>query len=543
LARPKKKVVVNTSSEQVRELPKDRVWDMLDFAKNLASGMYPGVVSPDLLNRMMKDNSFMPKAVTEDSLNTALQNPKESENELRSYIEMMEIVSMPLKRLMSYMSDLAAFDLTYTVTAKDGTELEPKDYKKPAYKKDLKEYYSFIDRFEYKQAFRNITKDILRNELFVGCFRDVGDGIVIQQLPIDRCRISGKWAHGYLISFDMMYFMNSGVDIRMFPKFFSDKFNELFRNADGSLKYNPALPPELRGSSSYMYWVDCPPDVAWAFKLDMSLVTSIPYFAALMPDLVNQSVMRSLQKDTNMAAASKILVGAVPMLKESKTSVANMIAIDPKTLGLFMALMKSSLSSAIKVASAPLEDIKQISFDENNEMYDSYLRTSVAASGMNSALFYSSKLKANAIESQLSLESDTFVTLALYPQFEQFMNWFVNKNTSKHNFYTKFEGNQFYLNRKQRFDFAMGLANIGILLPQKIAASVNMKPNDMDRMMNEAKGVGFLDKLLQITPAAQMPGSAGAKGAGRPQKDDSELGDAGSQSRDTGSNIEKGGSV
>jgi hypothetical protein len=459
---------------------------------------------------------------------------------------MFEILSMPLKRILAYMSDLPAFDITYTSKKKDGNELEEKDYKSSAYKKDLKAIYSFLDNFEYKQNFRNICKQILRNEMFVGCFRDTGDGYVIQELPIERCKITAKWGKGFLVDFDMLYFWQPGVDINMYPKFFADAFNRMFRNPDGSLmKYNPALAPQDRGSSSYIYWVSLPPDVAWVFKLDMSLVTSIPFFAALMPDLIQSDLMRSLQKDTNMASAAKLLVGQVPMLKESKANVADMIAIKPDTLGKFLALVKAGLSKAISVAAAPLEDMQMIEFKDNNEMYDSWQRTVVANSGMNSALFYSSKLKANAIESQLSFESDSLIMSGLYPQFNQFMNYFGNKQTTKHYFYFTFEGNQFYLNRKQRFDYATGLLNFGIVLPQKIAASIGMKPQEFERQMRESKGLDFIGQLTPITPAAQMPGNGagGDKGTGRPQKGDSELGDAGSQSRDTASNVEKGGSV
>jgi hypothetical protein len=545
LARPKKKVVINTSSEQIQELSKEEVWNVLSFAQNLVSGVYPGFVTPDLLSARMRDISFMPKDSTEDDLTAALKDPKNHEAELRSYLEMFEIVHMGLKRILSYMSDLPAFDLTYTTKKKSGEELEEKDYKSPAYKKDIKNIYSFLDKFDYKQSFRTICKQILRNEIFVGCFRDTGDGVVIQELPIDRCKITGRWGRGgFLVDFDMLWFWQPGVDISLYPKFFSDAFNRMFRNPDGSMiKYNPSLAPQDRGSSSYLYWVSLPPEIGWVFKLDMSLVTSTPYFSGLMKDLIQTDLMRALQKNTNMASAAKLLVGQVPLLKESKSNVADMIAIKPDTLGKFLQLVKAGLSSSVSVAAAPLEDMQMIEFKDNNEMYDAWQRTVVANSGMNSALFYSSKLKANAIESQLSFQSDSKILEGLYSQFNFFMDYFANKQTTKHYFFFEFEGNQFYLDRKQRYDYATGLLNFGICLPQKISASLGMKPQQLERQMMEAKAMGFVDSLTPITPAAQMPGSAGAKGSGRPQKDDSELGDAGSQSRDTGSNIEKGGSI
>jgi hypothetical protein len=545
MARTKKVVTKTSSDQQLPELSKTEVWDIIQFAQGLVSGMYPGIMSPDLLSARMKDVSFLPRDATEAQLTEALRDPKNHEAELRSYLEMFEIVHMGLKRILSYMSDLPAFDLTYTAKKKSGDELEEKDYKSKSYRDDLKKVYSFLDKFDYKQSFRTICKQILRNEIFVGCFRDTGDGVVIQELPISHCKVTGRWGRGgFLVDFDMMWFWQPGVDISLYPKFFSDAFNRMFRNPDGSLmKYNPSLAPQDRGSSSYLYWISLPPEIGWVFKLDMSIVTSIPYFSGLMPDLIQSDLMRSLQKDTNMASAAKLLVGQVPMLKESKANVADMIAIKPDTLGKFLALVKAGLSKAISVAAAPLEDMQMIEFKDNNEMYDAWQRTVVANSGMNSALFYSSKLKANAIESQLSFQSDSKILEGLYSQFNFFMDYFANKQTTKNYFFFNFEGNQFYLDRKQRYDYATGLLNFGIVLPQKIGASIGLKPQEMGRMMTEAKGLGFIDRLTPITPAAQTPGNAGSKTLGRPQKGDSELGDAGSESRDSGSNIEKGGNI
>jgi hypothetical protein len=517
-------------------LSQEDVWDVLTFAKNLASGVYPNIISPDLLSSRMKDLSYSPVEASEDTLNKALRNPKESEQELRSFIENFELISQPMRRLISYLGSFLSYDYTYTCL-----NAEAKDYAKTAYKSDLKIVHEFIDNFDYKQAFRNVSKQLIRNELYVCAVRDEGDRVILQELPIDRVRITAKWDYGYLVSFDFSYFLQPGIDISLFPRFFAQKFNEIF-SGDGKNKYNPHLSPELRGNSQYIYWVDLPPDVGWVFKFDPSIVTSVPYFSGLMKDLVDQGVMRSLQKSVNMSSAARMVVGQVPMLKDTKASVKDMIAIDPTTLGRFMALVKSALSESIKVASAPLEDIQALSFDAEPEIYDKWLRTALASSGMNTALFYTSNLKANAVESQLSHQSDSLIMEHLYSQFNNFMNYFLAKRTSKFRFAVEFEGNDYYLNRQMRFETAMTLADKGLFLPQKIAAAIGMKPQSLIRMMEENKGSNFVDLLTPILSAFQMSGKDVANG-GRPQKKDSEISESGSESRSQGSNIAKGGKV
>jgi hypothetical protein len=336
--------------------------------------------------------------------------------------------------------------------------------------------------------------------------------------------------------------------------------------------------------------------VGVCFKYSPELATRLPYFTPLFSDLILQSLMRNLQKSANMAAASKMIIGQVPMLnRDAKASVKDMIAISPALLGQFLALVKSGISEAIKVASAPLEDMKGISFDSENEIYDSYLKTTLASSGVNTNLIFTSDIKPNVLETQLSLNVDEQMMTALYDQFNIFMNYFVNKYTKAFKFKFTFEGTQFFLNRQQRLDSAMTLFNVGIVLPQKIAAAVGMKPAQFRKHLEEAQATGFMDlltppalegqkQMAEITgkqqkeladqnaknqqeaakvqaklnsrpapgvpvvkPTAKPEGKTTATGqpasAGRPTKSVSEISEETEQTRTEGTNITRGGKI
>jgi hypothetical protein len=377
------------------------------------------------------------------------------------------------------------------------------------------------------------------------------------------------------VAFDFVYFLQPGVDIRLYPKFFQKKFNEIWgEDSLGKHKYNPSLAPAMRGNSQFVYWVDLPPEVGWVFKFDPSLVTSVPYYASLIPDLLNQPVIRTLQKNMNIAAASKLLVGQVPLLKETKANVTDMVSIKPETLGKFLGLMKSALADTIKVTAAPLEDIKSVSFETDSSMYDEYLRTATSASGVNAPLIYSGKLKANAIESQLSFQSDSLIMEQLYPQFNYFMEYYGNKKTRNYKYAFEFEGNAYYLDRSARFDYAKRMFDMGIILPQKLAAARGMSPQTLFRQMEESSSMNFVDmlqnpvflqqekmskigqdgaielsemgqeaalKTAKLNKANVPSTSKPASPEGRPKKKDSELSDEGSQTREDGGNIGRGG--
>jgi len=212
----------------------------------------------------------------------------------------------------------------------------------------------------------------------------------------------------------MYWFIQPGVDINMYPSFFKRKYNQLWGGSNKDKKYKPSIAPELRASSSWIYWVDIPVTFGVCFKLSPELGARLPYFTPLFNDLILQGLMRNLQKNISMAAASKMIMGEVPMLnRDSKATVKDTIAVSPELLGKFMALLKSAISDAVKVASAPLQNIKGISFESDNEMYDSFLRTALASSGVNTNLIFSSNIKPNAVETQLSLNVDEQMMTAL----------------------------------------------------------------------------------------------------------------------------------
>lgn len=526
-------VEVQTGGES--EISKENVISVLEFARAIAGTLFPGVMTPDLVNQRMKDLSYNPMVPTLDSLNQALANPKNSEEQLRSFVEYYEAVSAPVRRIISYMASQLSLDLLYTVT-----NAEPEDYKTPKFKKDQKLVYEYLDKFNYQYHFRNVIKQVLRNEIYVCAPRDVGDSIVLQELPLQYCKITSRWGKGYLVDFNFYYFLLPGISLSGFPDFFKEKYAELFTGPNGYKTYNPLISPvSERGDSRFVYWVSLPPDVGWVFKLDPSLTSGQPYMSSLLPEFLDQGVMRSLQKNLNMATATKILAASIPLLKDQGAKVTNALALDPKITGQFLSLVQGALSAAVKIAVAPIEDIKAISFDGSSEMYDDYLRTAVASSGQNSAIFYTSKLKANMIESQLSLQSDSLMMeQQLYPQFGDFLTYFIGQLKTKYKYNFMFEGNAYYLSRQQRLDKATTLATNGIVLPQLFSSALGFKPQDFYRMLEESKAIGFVDKLTPILSSFQQPGK---DNAGRPSKPDSDLSEDGAQTKSEGGNLGRGG--
>lgn len=559
----KAKIKENESIPEEQELSPLDVWDIIEFARSL-SGSGLQYLSPELISGRMKDITLNPIAATTETLNHAMKAPKDNEEALQAFSQDFELQSMVYKRLISYLSGILAFDLTYTSDVK-----KSEDYKSPKYKKDLAKVEEFLRKFDYQTEFGIVVRQLLRNDVYFGCVRDLNNSVILQELPSKYCKITGRWAHGFLFSFDMSWFLQAGVDINMYPEFFIKKYKEIYVKTKRNIgaEYLPELDPRLRGKHMYSYWVDVPVDVGVCFKLAQELATRLPYFTPLFNDLVLQGVMRNLQKNANMASASKMIIGEVPMLhKDAKASVKDSIAISPELLGKFLALVKSAVSESIQVASAPLENMKAISFEESPNIYEKYLKTALASSGVNTNLIFSSDTKPNVIETQLSLGVDEQLMMSLYGQFNGFLNYWVGKETKTFKFKFEFEGTEFFTNRKTRFDNAMELFRQGIVLPQKISAAIGMKPFEMERQMEEAIANDFMSKLsppsielqkrsLELQPQEPHDGyvrktvdqvdkdTGEPVKQGRPRVDITEISDGGADSRNEGTNIARGGTI
>lgn len=533
LARKTKSVKKETPSEKNEEikLSEQEVWDVLKFAQSLYNGVYQNVATPELVNSRMKDITLQPQLATLDKINEALSHPKDSEEQLIGYSQWLELNSILYKRILLYFSGLLSFDFNYIVkNIKD-----EKEYASPKFKSDLAIVQDFFDKFNVKEQFKTVMREMMRNESYYGVLRDQGEKYILQELPRQYCKITGRFDYGLLMDFNLYWFLgNPGVSLDMYPPSFTRHFRKFMEAKQG--QYNPSTLIGHR-DSSWVYWQQLDPikDNAVVFKLIPEIATNVPFLAAFMPDAVSQPLIRSLQTDSYIAQASKLIAGQVPFLKDAKSSVKDALALDPTSLGKFLALMQSALPRIIKIVSAPLENISALEFDGSNEIYESYLSTSASASGINSRLLFS-KDRANLLETKLSLDVDQNILRPVYEMFANMLEFWINQRTSKYKFKFVFEGFETALSREERLNTAFKYAESGIVLEQKFASALGVSPFDFRRMLAETRANKFVEKMTPIIKASQMP----ADGAGRPKKADGDLSESGSETREAGSNDEKG---
>nr|DAJ39003.1 MAG TPA: portal protein [Caudoviricetes sp.] len=506
-------------------------FNVLDFAK----GYNTGAFSPMAQNTLMKNLNISSIVPDRSDIEDALKNPTNSEEKLVSYSQSYYFSSLMYKRNVEYIANLPAFDLEMTCI-----NANPEDYKTNKYKSDYKIIAEFFDKFDYRAQFKEILWNLLMEETYYGIFRQFDTKSIIQQWPWKYAQITGKFEYGLLYDIDMNYFLQGVVDLDCYPAWLKKKYREVFSGDVNNYKPSNKL---NKRTGKFGNWIQTTPEEGfWCFKFNPKHSLQVPFFSAMLPEMAIVPVMRRLQVDQSMAAARKLLVSSVPYLKEKKSSsVANQLAIDADVLGKFIGLATQGIENAVKVLALPTEDIKGVEFENTDK--DTYKNFMAITSSLLSGgkVIFSTDENQNAIETQLSLNLDELLAESVYPQFEEFLNYFANKQTKKFKWKFKFVGANDQFDRARRQDEAFKYADKGIVLPNKIASSLGLNKIELERELEEANATGFTDKLMIMVNINTMSNKDNA--SGRPQKSDAELTDSGAKTRSNASNIEKGGRI
>lgn len=507
-----------------------KAFDLLEFSKGYQSGVF----SPMMQNELMKNLNVSTAIPDKQGIEEALNNPTANEDKLISYNQSYYFSSLMYKRNLEYIANLPAFDLELTCINANAS-----DYNTSKYKNDYKAIANFLDKFDYRAQFKDILWNLLMEESYYGMFRKFDSKYVMQQWPGRYAKITGRFEYGLLYDIDMNYFLQGIVDLDCYPSWVKAKYKEIFNDKQGN--YRPSNKMNNR-TGKFALWAQTSPEEGfWCFKFNPKHSVQAPFFSAMLPEMAIVPMMRKLQVDQSMAAARKLLVSSVPYLKEKKSSsVANQLAIDADVLGKFIGLAAQGIENAIKILALPTEDIKGVEFENTDK--DTYKNFMAITSSLLSGgkVIFSTDENQNALETQLSLNLDELLAESIYPQFEDFLNYYANQETKKYKWKFKFVGANDQFDRLRRQNEAFTYADKGVVLPNKIASSLGLNKIELERELEEANATGFTDKLMLMKNINTMSDN---NSVGRPKKDDVDLSDSGIKTRSTASNIEKGGKV
>ncbi|MBQ0114138.1 MAG: hypothetical protein KBT03_13495, partial [Bacteroidales bacterium] len=436
------------------------------------------------------------------------------------------------------------------INIKDNAEYDSKEYKE-----DVQRVNKFLQNFDAKQEFRNATKNMLLNDTYFcwlrdseGSFDDEAidlsneDGIVekrsssfaLQTMPQKFCKITGEFTSknlkgkSYLWDFNLNYFTNPNVNILNYDPSLIKSFNE--NKATDELKsYIVGNQKELDKINRYTMNSFVRTKVnngAWVFKYDSSNANTVPPFAYLLKSVFNDDVVERLQKDKDIISANAIILGEMKTRdKENVGNNKNAFTIDPKQVGALMKLARNGINKNIKQIALPLEETRLYQFaDNNSNMYKNTLGSNAGLGAHNGAIIFSTEKLAQEeaqIASTIDYES---IAKSVYPQFENFLNFFINKKTKKYKFRFTVKGSTLPFLRQKDIDNHMKFMDKGIQIPpQRIGTLLGYEMEEFECLMKEAKYGSMQEDMFMLMNINTANSSNPSSQAGAPQKDVSDL--------------------
>lgn len=513
------------------KISRSDVQDVIDFSSGLMA--MDGFYSPFLSNQLLTNLNNNPRLPSAESVKKALNDYKNSGEELQGFVEFASSFDMIFKRTLYSYANALSFDLQ--ITCKNAyTE---SDYQSDEYKKDRQTVDNFLTNFDYKKEFYNVLLNVLKRDTYFTWFRKTKTGnrgkmkFALQIMPQDYCMLTGYFEKGLLWSLNILYYMQPGVDLNGFDPSITKTYLRALETVDS---YVPSAPLNDR-KGSYAMWADVSPlDGAWAWKFDTSSFANNPFLSPYVANVLRSDEIGELQYNKDLIAASGILAGEIKLFDSAKSGQkANQFSIDPKTLGTFMSLVKKGLQSIIKAVAIPLENIKFFQFeDKNPNSYTNELTTTAGIGTGISRVIYSSDKMSNA-ELEAALNEVYQTMKPMYAQFNNFLDFYVNQMTSKYKFKFEFVGSNYQFERDARFDKMMKMADKGLVLNSSAwASAVGMNPVTFDRMLAESKYTGWIDKYSQMMLNANTSSYKDNEG-GRERKNARDLTDSGEASRET----------
>ena len=234
------------NNEDVK-LSKNDLQDIIDFSAGLMA--VDNFYSPFLSNQLLTNLNNNPRLPNAEAVKKALNDYKNSGADLQGFVEFASAFDMIFKRTLYSYANALSFDLQ--ITCKNA--YTKGDYESEEYKKDRQTVDNFLTNFDYKKEFYNVLLNVLKRDSYFTWFRKTKSGnrgkmkYALQIMPQDYCMLTGYFEKGLLWSFNVLYFMQPGVDIEGFDPSLKKTYLDAIENAE--LNYKPSAPLDQRTGS------------------------------------------------------------------------------------------------------------------------------------------------------------------------------------------------------------------------------------------------------------------------------------------------------
>lgn len=507
--------VKKISSEEYRE----------NFAKSLTKSLralskisqidtHNGSYQAILSQNMFQDINIDPKVASSSELEKWLMQPSRYDANLRSLSQYLNYAVGQYNSLLWVANTSKAFNYVLLPNEYDiGDKVKTNEYKE-SYQRAC----DVLRKLNIKSQLSKVDLQVLFDGVAFYYINNTTEEITLYQLPSEYCYIVAPWAFGYRFAFDLTYF-NDYVSIGgiAFPEL-KAAYEKLVKARESGIKGE-----ELASIQYYVF----EPDKGWCFTFDPIHPDKVPPFASSMLSALDILSYRQLIKDRAVFELYKVLALKIPLQKDSQK-----MALTYDEAAAIRNVIQAQLPENITCYASPFDseaiDTNQI--DNLDDLVNLGTNNFANSSGLNESLLGGGDMKqATALQFCYNVFFQK-ISKNAYRQYENFINWLLRKECGN-----RFQVQMFGSTARPQDDINMysnivKSNNCGV---QFLFASMGLEPFNTLSMLQLDEELGYKDLMIPIQSMFQASGSSGSgEKPGRPKKNESDLTESGTKSRD-----------
>jgi len=476
----------------------------IDLARKFAKELARQTISDPNVSNSRTSTRY--SLYSRDNILTWLQSPTQYEKNLRDASNYMYIYSMQYRRLINDYADMLKW--AYVISPLNFNSAK---VNKESFKKQYIKVSNTLELMNIPDEMRKIVCVALRDGAYFGVRWLDSTSSFIQKLNPDNCQITHISDGAYLFSFNMSKLDESKL------VYYPPQFESMWRDYQ----------------SSGLSWQPVPADIAVCLKADPSVPDySIPIFAATMPKLYTIANAESLQETASELSNYKMITGMIPLDDEGTPKLDYNLSMD------YYKHLANAVGENVGVAVTPFE-LKSFNFEQSAGVADvDNIMRSIQhfwTSAGTSALLHGAPNNTAGVV-KLAIKNDESLMFSMMKQCERLINRYLKTQMSgtykfKITFLpiTEFNYDEQLSRYKEAINYGIGksyyLAALGI--PQYDVEGLDFIE---DEVLN-------IDELL--TPLRSSSTMSGESEEGRPEMDETDLGDSGASTRDNDTNANR----
>ena len=538
-----------------------------------ATAMQYNKLNPFLQNQRIKNLYSGAREFDKAHILEFLQNPGGHESELRSLAWSQSGAQQIYYNILRRAADIPQYKYYVTPPLLE----KESEYEAQDFKNEDNLVHDWLRVFNIPTTLKTMALEVKREgkQSYILRNKFVGEGknkktafATFQKLPTEWVKLVGIGQNGFLVSFNMMYFMNMGNSPADFGEFMVKAWNDITskgvvyqdENGVASINYDLAkdysflyegvsypsmIEQKLLGKKarSYFFWLRLPADMCFTFGSDNSNPWVAPDTMGLLQKLQELSDYGKLAGLIASTPLTAVLTGEIETIPSPRAG-KNESVFSPEVIQGYQDMFNAVTSTNVEAWMWPAKNIKlqQLSADVNSsDIITKATQNFVTSAGEGGLTITTDKPNVSQVKTAqlLAAAREKYVTF----QFERALNFVIrNKLGFEYDWTLHIWGDIFSFENEKKYLKELVAGGATFLLP-KLASAEDLSLRDTKAIMSYIKTLDFYKDFstwmstATATAEAEQNAISDESQVGRPALDENDIeNDATAASRDAGGN-------